>query len=173
MKDIKKYFEAPLRAKASFLVMGSSQILQGQYIKGLLYLAVLALYVIFLVTGGAVDIKGFFTLGETTGDAWLGIEGDDSIMMMLKGIIAFAVTGLLIGLWLSNIRDAYNSELVLAKNGTLPDFVTAVKKFMDKKFYVVSLTLPVTGVVIFSILPIVFMILIAFTNYGGEIIPPA
>ncbi|MBQ2579684.1 MAG: sugar ABC transporter permease, partial [Lachnospiraceae bacterium] len=41
------------------------------------------------------------------------------------------------------------------------------------KFYVLALALPVVGVCVFNILPIVFMILIAFTNYGGSIVPPA
>lgn len=28
------------------------------------------------------------------------------------------------------------------------------------------------GVLLFSVLPILFMILIAFTNYGGKVVPP-
>ncbi len=47
-----------------------------------------------------------------------------------------------------------------------------VSIFMDKRFYVAALAIPVVGVVTFNILPIAFMILIAFTNYGGDIIPP-
>lgn len=34
------------------------------------------------------------------------------------------------------------------------------------------MALPIIGVSVFSILPILFMILIAFTNYGGTIVPP-
>ena len=49
----------------------------------------------------------------------------------------------------------------------------ALKKFLDRKFYVVALAVPVTGVFIFNVLPIIFMILIAFTNYGGDVIPPS
>jgi len=172
MKEIKKYFKAPMRSRFSMVVMGSSQIAQGQYIKGLIYLSVLVIYILFLVTGGISDIKGFFTLGTVKGDAWLGIEGDDSIMMMLKGIIAYAVTALFVGLYVSNVKDAYQSEEKLEKNGALPGFIESVRKFMDKKFYVVALALPITGVVVFSILPIVFMILISFTNYGKDIVPP-
>jgi len=48
----------------------------------------------------------------------------------------------------------------------------AIARYVDKKFYVVALALPVIGVCIFNIIPIIFMILIAFTNYGGEIVPP-
>lgn len=35
------------------------------------------------------------------------------------------------------------------------------------------LLIPIVGVCVFNVLPIIFMILIAFTNYGGEIVPPA
>ena len=51
-------------------------------------------------------------------------------------------------------------------------FRQEVAQLLDKKFYVMVLALPVIGVCIFNILPIVFMILIAFTNYGGSIVPP-
>lgn len=171
-KTLKKYIKAPLRVKASMLVMGLGQLFQGQIIKGLLYMLILSAYIVFLVTTGITDIRGFFTLGTVEGDAWLGIAGDDSIMMMLKGLIAYAITAFVIGFWLSNIRDAYDSEMKLAAGKTLPSFPQAVAAFFDKKFYIAALAVPVTGVVIFSILPIVFMILIAFTNYGGDIIPP-
>ncbi len=43
---------------------------------------------------------------------------------------------------------------------------------VDRKFYIVALALPVAGVLVFQVIPIVFMILIAFTNYGGDIVPP-
>ena len=43
---------------------------------------------------------------------------------------------------------------------------------VDRKFYIAALALPVAGVLVFQVIPIVFMILIAFTNYGGDIVPP-
>ena len=51
-------------------------------------------------------------------------------------------------------------------------FKDDVNNLLDKSFYKTALALPVVGVMVFSILPIVFMILIAFTNYGGDIVPP-
>ena len=43
---------------------------------------------------------------------------------------------------------------------------------VDRKFYIAALALPVAGFLVFQVIPIVFMILIAFTNYGGDIVPP-
>ena len=171
-KGIAKYIKAPARVKASMAVMGLGQILQGQYVKGLLYMAVLAFYVVFMVLAGAKDMAGFFTLGTVEGDAWAGIVGDDSVMMMLRGIIAYVITAFVIGFYLSNVKDACASEERLQRGLTLASFPDAVRAFFDKKFYVVALAVPVVGVVIFNIMPIVFMILIAFTNYGGDIVPP-
>ncbi|MBR5896678.1 MAG: sugar ABC transporter permease, partial [Lachnospiraceae bacterium] len=171
-KGIIKYLKAPARAKASMAVMGLSQILQGQWAKGLLYMTVLACYVVFMVLSGAKDIAGFFTLGTVEGDAWAGIVGDDSVMMMLKGIIAYVITAFVIGFYISNVKDAYASEERLSRGLSLPTFPDAVRAFFDKKFYIVALAVPVVGVVVFNIMPIIFMILIAFTNYGGDIVPP-
>ena len=60
--------KSPGRVKASVLVMGLGQLLQGQIGKGILYIAILAGFVWYLVMGGISDIAGFFTLGTVEGD---------------------------------------------------------------------------------------------------------
>ncbi len=172
MKNLAKYFKASRNVKLSMVIMGLGQLFQRQFVKGFLYLAILAAYIVYMIMTGFTDIKGFFTLGSVKGDAWLGIVGDDSIMMMLKGLIAITFTVFVIGFYLSNVRDAYSSEETIKSGKTLPAFKKAFISFTDKKFYIIALAVPVIGVVIFNILPIVFMILIAFTNYGGDIVPP-
>ncbi|MBQ8327801.1 MAG: sugar ABC transporter permease [Lachnospiraceae bacterium] len=157
---------------ASCCIMGAGQLLSKQWIKGLLYLFIFAAYVTYMVTSGMNDIKGFFTLGTVRGDAWLGIQGDDSIMMMLRGIFAFLLTAMFVALHISNVKDAKGLAKRLEVGKELPGFLQATQIFLDKKFYIVALLLPVIGVLIFNVLPIIFMILISFTNYGGDIVPP-
>lgn len=152
--------------------MGTGQLLQKQWVKGLLYLSCFLGYVVYLVSMGIEDIVGFFTLGTVRGDSWTGIEGDDSVIMLLRGILAFLITIFFVILHVSNIRDVKRSTDRLKTNAELPGFCKATAIFFDKKFYIVALAVPVAGVLIFNILPIVFMILIAFTNYGGDIVPP-
>lgn len=161
-----------LAEKASMLVMGTGQLMQKQWVKGFLYLSCLLTYVSYLVLMGAEDMIGFFTLGTVKGDSWLGIEGDDSIIMLLRGILAFFITIFFIAIHISNIRDVRRSAAQLKAGAQLPGFRRACGTFFDKKFYIVALAFPVAGVLIFNVLPIVFMILIAFTNYGGDIVPP-
>lgn len=172
MKEKKDLWHSSVPVKASLIVMGLGQMMQRQWTKGCLYLATLIAYIAYLILAGKSDIVGFFTLGTQKGDAWLGIEGDNSILMLLRGILAFIITAVFIGIYISNVRDVYESDVCIKQNKKLPNFFKAFSIFMDKKFYKIALALPVIGVLVFNILPIVFMILIAFTNYGGDYIPP-
>lgn len=157
---------------ASTCLMGLGQLMYGQIGKGLLYLAVLACGVLYATLRGFSDLAGFFTLGTKEKDAWFGIEGDNSVVMLLMGILVIAAVILFISLYLSNIRDAYETQMLVERGGKPRTFLEDVKKLLDEKFYKTALFLPIIGVSIFSILPIVFMIAVAFTNYGGNIVPP-
>ena len=156
----------------SCIVMGTGQLMYKQWIKGIIYLTVFILFLYFIITTGIEDIVGFFTLGTVEGDAWLGIEGDDSIIMMLRGILAFIVIALFGLIHYSNIKDILYIRKSIEDGKEILSFVKSIALFTDKKFYIVALAIPVVGVLIFNILPIIFMTLIAFTNYGGDIVPP-
>ena len=90
------------KKRCSYFIMGLGQFLYGQRIKGILYMSVLAAYIWYLVSSGISDMIGFFTLGTTEGDPWLGQAGDDSIIMLLKGILAFLILTAVALLYFSN-----------------------------------------------------------------------
>lgn len=164
--------KASIQVKMSCVIMGTGQIMNKQIIKGLIYLLCLAGFVAYMIFTGGKDIVGFFTLGTKKSDPWLGIKGDDSIMMLLKGILAFFMIVGIVLLHIANIKDIIRCDNEKRQGKALPKFNKALAMFFDRKFYIVALLVPVIGVLIFNVLPIVFMILIAFTNYGGEIVPP-
>ncbi len=160
------------KTRCSYLIMGLGQFLYGQRIKGLLYMAVLVSYLWYLFNTGISDMYGFFTLGTVEGDPWLGTAGDDSIIMMLRGILSFLILIAVVIFYFSNLKDIKNTEKLVEQGKPVPGFYASILAYVDKKFYVVALFFPVVGVAVFNILPIIFMILIAFTNYGGDIVPP-
>ncbi len=161
------------RVTASMLVMGLGQLCYRQWGKGFLYLAVQIGYIFYLVTVGARDLFGFFTLGSVESNPWYGIEGDNSVIMLIMGVLAWIVTILYAAVYLSNIKDVYATQKRVAAGGRPARFREELKELLDGKFYKTVLFVPVVGVCVFNILPVVFMILVAFTNYGGEIVPPA
>jgi arabinogalactan oligomer/maltooligosaccharide transport system permease protein len=160
------------KSRLSFILMGTGQMLYGQVLKGIIFLLVQISVIYYFVSRGAKDISGFFTLGTQKADAWLGIEGDNSVVMLLMGIFAWIVLAAFILIYLTNVRDVLNCQKLKAEGRILPGFKKEVSGLWDRKFYVFALALPVIGVMIFNVLPIIFMILIAFTNYGGATVPP-
>ena len=161
------------KVMASFFVMGLGQLLYKQWIKGFIYLAIQVLFIIYFVFVGAADLFGLFTLGSKESNEWYGIEGDNSIVMLIMGILAVLVLIFYIVLYVANIKDCYRTQSAYDTLRKIDTFKDEANRLLDKSFYKTALALPVVGVMVFSVLPIVFMILIAFTNYGGDIIPPA
>ncbi|HFR3779674.1 TPA: carbohydrate ABC transporter permease, partial [Streptococcus suis] len=112
------------------------------------------------------------TLGTQKADTWFGIEGDNSIIMLLMGILGFIIFSLAIYLYVINIKDALYVDQLIREGKKIPSFREEIKISIDRNFPAFVLFFPVLGIMVFSVLPIIFMILIAFTNYGGKIVPP-
>ena len=130
-------------------------------------------FIVYVILRGAADLFGFFTLGSVMSNPWLGIEGDNSTIMLIMGVLAFIVIILYATLYISNVRDVFATQKRVEEGKAPKTFREEFAELFDKKFYRTVLFLPVIGVCIFNVLPIVFMILVAFTNYGGDVVPPA
>ena len=173
LEKLKNFFKNS--TKETYLSMsfiGAGQITNKQYVKGIIYAILEIAFVLYFIVFGFSDIAGFFTLGTVKADPWTGQEGDNSVIMLLRGIFAWIALIMLIALYISNIKDAHTNAILKKKNKKVPGFMDDLKSLFGKNFYKTALFLPLLGVTIFNILPIVFMILIAFTNYGGEVVPP-
>ncbi|SCW75861.1 arabinogalactan oligomer / maltooligosaccharide transport system permease protein [Lachnospiraceae bacterium C10] len=158
--------------KLSMVIMGAGHFRYGGIAKGLIYLLMEISMIVYAVRRGISDIVGFFTLGTQTADAWSGIEGDNSIVMLIMGIFAWILVLAFLYFYVKNVKGAYAMQLRHEQGLAQIGWKKELASLFDQKFYVLVLALPVLGVCIFNILPIVFMILIAFTNYGGKIVPP-
>lgn len=158
---------------ASMCVMGLGQLIYKQWAKGILYLLVQAAFLAYFVLKGAGDFIGFFTLGVKEGNAWYGEQGDNSVIMLLMGILSVIAIIFYAVIYIANVKDAYRIQCAADTLKPTPSFKKELTSLLNKNFHKTALALPIVGVCVFSILPIIFMIAIAFTNYGGEVVPPA
>lgn len=158
------------KTTASFFIMGLGQLLNKQWIKGFIYLFIQIGALLYIVFKGAQDFIGLFTLGSIRGNPWEGIAGDNSVIMMILGLLSIIILLIYIILYRANIKDAYATQLRVEAGKPPRTFREEVGELFDKKFHMTTLFLPIIGVCVFNVLPIVFMILIAFTNYGGTIV---
>lgn len=173
MKDKEKGYSGNSKyVLASTFIMGLGQLLYKQYIKGLMYLFLFIGFLFYLVIYGIDGINGLITLGTKKADTWLGIKGDNSILLLIMGILSCILILLFVLVYISNIKDVKRTAKRVAERRKPLTFKEEIAGLLDKNFYASVLFLPVLGVCIFNIVPIIFMIVLAFTNYGGNIIPP-
>lgn len=69
-------------------------------------------------------------------------------------------------------QSAWLLEQKAARHEPVPRFREEVRTLMDERFHVTLLSLPMLTLVLFTALPIAFMILIAFTNFDSTHQPP-
>jgi len=149
----------------SGLCMGLGQIYNKSYIKGILFLLV-GISFIFNIENYMNGIWGIVTLGETPQmtEGFTVVQGDDSILLMLEGLIKII---LLLGtttLYIYNILDARRLGKMRDEGISSKDSLYA---FYDRNFVKIMLTPAGLGTIFFIVLPIVATILVAFTNYSA------
>lgn len=162
----------PWQVRLSMAVMGLGQLCYGQIVKGLFYLSCLGVFLFYFITTGFRDLVGFFTLGTREENLWLKIPGDNSLTMLILGLFSIFILIFVVVLYVTNVRDAVYTAHQKEKGRPVHKFRDTLRTAADSKFHITALTLPVVGVTIFSILPIVFMICIAFTDLGGDVVYP-
>ena len=93
-------------------------------------------------------------------------------MFLLYGVITIAVCLLFVVVWAMNVFGCYETDLRMEKGKKATTFREDVSILFGKRFYIPLLLLPFVGVLVFTVLPLVFMVLIAFTNYDYAHMPP-
>lgn len=158
----------------SALIWGLGCMVHKQLVKGALYLISEILIFRFLLTEGIGNLKLLVTLGEREQQkiwndvtcVYEYIDGDRSLVILLYGIITIAIIGLGIILMTKSVKSAYQAEELIRAGKKVPGFKEDVRQLFDNNLHITLLSFPVAGVVIFTILPLIFMICMAFTSYS-------
>lgn len=166
------FVKGDIFTKLSAVVMGLGNIVRGQVVKGLLFLAVQAAYIIYMIKVGIGCLADLKLGGVNAEEIWDEAQGiyvythqDRTILFLLYGIVAIVVTAFFIIVWANSITSAYRAQC-LKEEGKRPDsFKKEFKTLFDKNMHKFLLALPIVGVVAFTILPLIFMISMAFTTY--------
>ena len=116
----------------------------------------------FMNGGGLFRLKGLTTLGEIETKMPTGFEaiqlGDDSRRFLLFGIATIVLCFLFILLWGESIKSGYIAECA-ANKGVKPNgFIDDVKEYFNSKLHKTMLFLPIAGITVMTIIPIIFMI---------------
>ena len=160
--------------RLSMLVMGLGNIVHKQFVKGIMFLAIEALYIWFMIKSGIYNLSMLPSLGwreqekvwNEAKSIYEYVAGDQSLILLLYGIATICITLLFILVWREAVKSAYYAQ-DLAKNGKhLNTFKEDIKSLFNQNLHKLLLALPITGVLVFTVLPLIFMITMAFTNYS-------
>lgn len=158
----------------SLLFMGWGQIYNRQYFKGMLF----ALGEVVFFASSQIwfqALQGLVTMGETPSEIKDGrmVPGDHSIFLMVIGIISLILVLLFLSIYAVNVRDAYRNGIRRQKGMIIRSFAQSATFTADKGYPYLLLFPAFILLLFFTVLPIVFGILIAFTNYSGPYhLPP-
>ena len=164
----------------SLVVMGSGCFRFRQFGKGLLYLLSELAFFRFFFGFGWKYLSHFRTLGENTQlkiwneelQIYQRVPGDNSMLILLFSVLTIAATILFVYLWILNVKSAGELCLLDAQGKHIPSFREDLRSLLDSRFHTTLLAAPMISLAAFTVLPIVFMVLIAFTNFDSAHQPP-
>ena len=166
--------EGGLETKLSMLLMGFGNIVHGQVIKGLIYLAIEVAYIVFMVVNGAGFLSMLPSLGTVEQkEVWAEAQqiyvytgGDQSILILLYGVATVFLTVLMFLAWRGALRSAYKAECLAKAKKHVNNFREDLKSLLHENLHRLLMTPPVFFIFAFTVLPLIFMICMAFTNYS-------
>ena len=160
--------------KLSALVLGLGNILHKQVGKGLIFLAVEISYLLFMIRSGFHALAMLPSLGDVPQqEVWdeelqvyLYVKGDQSILILLGAVATLLVTLVMFWIWRGCVKSAYRAELMDKSGGHVPTLMEDLKGLLDENLHRLLMTPPMFFISVLTILPLVFMICMAFTNYS-------
>lgn len=167
------------KTKVSYVIMGFGNIVRGQILRGLLFLAFQGVFIYYMITTGTYWLGKFETLGEISKkdlevyDPILDVfyvdpskQADDSFRILLYGLLTIIFIVALVVTWYYNVKQNRISDEIERSGKKIRSNKDDLKSLVDDQFHKTLLSLPLLGIFVFTVIPIIFMILVAFTNYG-------
>jgi len=169
--------------KLSFLVFGFGNMFYGQFMRGILFLLFEVVFIGYMLvpSGGIYWLaKGnWFKTGATIGtvqgryeydiiydtDVW--VPGDDSVKVMLYGLLTIFFILAFVYTWRLQVKQCKICMDITARGKKVKSGKDDLRSLVDDQFHKTLLALPLTGIVVFTVLPIIYMVLVAFTSYDA------
>jgi len=166
--------------RTNFLVLGFSQLCRKQIARGILYLLYEVIFIWFMIIIGGPNLAKLGTLGTfQSGNSYLVYSnktnefisayisgGDFSFNILLYSLVTILLMVIFVVLWYFSIRDAKSLQdnKSIGKFAKNSDFI---KDITGKSYQNLLLAIPMVGLLAFTVIPEIFMIITGFTNYSG------
>ena len=160
--------------RLSFLILGAGNLARRQIVKGVFFLAVEVAYIAYMVVQGVGSLVTLGTLGYRTQTKhkvdgyWYYDAGDNSVLLLTAGVATVFITVLFAVFWSYAVRSAYKAQVLRRETGAAPTLLDDWRNLTDRNAQVSMMFLPVVGILVFTVLPTLIMVCIAFTSYDSD-----
>ncbi len=166
--------EGGFETKLSMIIMGLGNIMHKQAAKGIIFLATEVLYLLFMVKSGFHCLAMLPSLGsieqEEVWNEALQIyeytQGDNSVLILLYGVATILLTVLMFWIWRGTTKSAYKAECLDKAGKHVNTFKEDLKSLLHENVHRLLMTPALTFIFGLTVLPLIFMICMAFTNYS-------
>ncbi len=158
---------AVAEAACSALFCGTGLLLQKRFLMGTLYALVEIAAVVLFFLWGKDALAGLISLGHTP-------MQDHSLVMMVYGILAAILCAAFILFWLLNIRTTYRNGIkIRAAHCPRNTLLDSMRTWSHEHVHMLFLAPGIIAIAAVILLPLIFSICLAFTDYDANHQPPA
>ena len=100
-------------------------------------------------------------------DTPVWIPGDDSVKVLLYGLLTIIFIVAFLYTWRLQVKQCRICMNITAQGKKVKSGKQDLKSLLDDQFHKTMLALPLVGILAFTVLPIIFMVLVAFTSYDA------
>lgn len=167
--------------KLSLIWVGAGYARRKQYIKAIL-VTIIEIAIIAYTLGFAPEyISKFATLGTVKQESVFNLATmknefnnyDHSFLILLISLVSIVLWVISAFAYMANMINVYALQKLAEAGKHINTFKEDCRELLNKKFHITLLTLPIMGVILFTFIPLLVMILVAFTNYDQQHMPPS
>lgn len=162
--------------KMSMFFLGAGLFGHKQKVKGIMAFVLEIAFIFYILFDGIGRLAMLPSLGDSAQtEVWNEAKGvyeyttgDNSLLILLFGVVTIFVIAAFIVLWVLQMKQSYKCQRMLENGKHVPNFREDIKSLFDGNLHITFMTLPCLGILVFNIVPLVFMICMAFTTYSKE-----
>ncbi|USJ20884.1 carbohydrate ABC transporter permease [Lactococcus formosensis] len=169
--------EGDIFTKLSFFIMGLAQLKNKQWLKGLSFLIIEIVFLFWLIFNGISSISLLSSLGhiknkqvvfDEARQIYVTQQPDNSMLILLFGVMSLVLIAMVAVIYVTSLRSTRHLYALNRDGEHIPTTMEDLATLLDSRLHYTLMAIPLLGILVFTIAPLLFMITIAFTNFNQD-----
>lgn len=169
--------EGDIFTKLSFFIMGLAQLKNKQWLKGLSFLIIEIVFLFWLIFNGISSISLLSSLGhvktkqvvfDEARQIYVTQQPDNSMLILLFGVMSLVLIAMVAVIYITSLRSTRHLYVLNRDREHIPTTMEDLATLLDSRLHYTLMAIPLLGILVFTIAPLLFMITIAFTNFNQD-----